>query len=227
MFYFTNYFENEYKGRTVKSIKYLLDGMRTCMDQYQQETPLSDININDIEKLTQSGERIGLLCRASLEEREKLNSNYFEDSYEALCTQDLPVTFKYDDGSIIITSPITLKKGMQKVQPGHYQLSDYLKAAAIKWQRANPDIDLKNLPEFSERLIAVVTRRALTYNRNIHCDNDNLELGRLINTLCSILGIGDNCTKLDVLSRFRECLSDEECGTEIVITSVKNASKYI
>ena len=222
MYYFTNYYDQELKNRQVKSLKNLLQASEKLLKNYSEESQISEIDLSDIEKLTQAGEKIGLLCRASLEEREKQEFDYFDDSYQALCIKDLPVSFSFDGKTVAIKTPLMLKKGSAKVKPGHYHLSEYLKAAAAVWKRNNPEIDLTASPEFEGPLIAVITRRARNYNRTIHCDNDNLEAGRLLNTLCSIIGIGDNCKKLDILTRFRECENDEEEGTEILITSLKN-----
>lgn len=222
MFYFTNYYDAEFKERQVKSIKHLLQKAEKLLKNYSEESQISDMNISDIEKLTQAGEKIGLLCRASLEEREKQEFDYFDDSHTALCIKDLPVSVSFDGVTFLVKTPLMLKKGAAKVSPGHYQLSDYLKTAAILWRRNNPEIDLTSHPAFDGPLIAIITRRAQKYNRTIHCDNDNLEVGRLINAICSILGIGDNCTKIDMLSRFRECSLPDEAGTEILLTSLKN-----
>lgn len=222
MYYFTNYYDAEFKERQVKSIKHLLQKAEKLLKSYSEESQISDMNISDIEKLTQAGEKIGLLCRASLEEREKQEFDYFNDSYTALCIQNLPVSVSFDGKVVAIKTPLMLKGGSLKVTPGHYQLSEYLKAAAVVWKKNNPEIDLTACPEFEGPLIAIITRRDQRFNKRIHCDNDNLEAGRLLNTLCSIIGIGDNCNKLDILTRFRECKNDEDVGTEILITSLKN-----
>lgn len=224
MYYFTNYYDAEFKERQVKSIKHLLQRAEKLIENYGDNRKISDISLEDIEKLTQTGEKIGLICRASLEEREKQDFDYFNDSYEALCTKNLPVSISFDGESLLIKTPLMLKRGSAKVTPGHYQLSEYLKAAAAVFSRNNPEIELTSHPAFDGPLIAIITRKAQKYNRTIHCDNDNLEVGRLINKLCSILGIGDNCTKIDMMSRFRECALPEDEGTEILLTSLKNIS---
>ena len=84
MYYFTNYYDQELKNRQVKSLKNLLQSSEKLLKNYSEESQISEIDLSNIEKLTQAGEKIGLLCRASLEEREKQEFDYFDENGDKL-----------------------------------------------------------------------------------------------------------------------------------------------
>ena len=98
---------------------------------------------------------------------------------------------------------------------GNYLLMNYVEIALQEYIEKNgPLFDKVEAP-----LVAIVKRTSNSYSKNNICDNDNIENGRIINTIMSALGYSDNPLMMDIYSCFRICKNVEEAKMEFIFTS--------
>ena len=106
-------------------------------------------------------------------------------------------------------------------------LAEYVKAAFAKWKTDHPETDFRTLKSFhnDEKLLLIITRKALRFNRDRHVDNDNFECRRVQNAICSALFISDTCNVLSLLNHFEVVDNESECGVEFKIGPAKYLAK--
>ena len=228
-----DYYENEKKNLKNSSLIGLIDKMMSITDKYEESTQLKDFNVDDICMLSASAELIDLRCRANMEEKRKELPDWDIEEIELSegFMQDIPCRADFDGKALIVTTPLTIKRGNSKslnVQKENYALSTYVAVAIKYWQRLNPEVNIYLNQEFVHgELVCIIKRKANHFNKNVHCDNDNIENGRVLNVMCSALGCSDNCKVMDLVSCFRENSKPEYIGTEFIITKRKNLNYYL
>jgi len=224
-------FQNELKGKSTKAIKNHINTISKILEQYSDDTLLTDYTLEEISTLIYEAERIALNCRASCEDIEKVRGTYFDESIVPTCLANNPCSVSFDGNSLIVKSPMTLKKGGSSNPDNlkqNYTIMTYVSLALSLWKRQHPEVDMFMQEGFTNgNLVCIIKRCAVKFNPTIHADNDNLENGRIINTMCSALGVSDNCNVLDLYSKFAKVDKKDEEGTEFIITSRNNLSKYI
>lgn len=148
---------------------------------------------------------------------------------EPSCLEDLPCQVLYDGDSLIVKTPLTVKRGLKKSSlKKNYQIFEYVYAAIKKWKKENPTIDLCTNPNFTnEILVLIIKRKAIKYSASHHCNNDHIENHTIQNVICASLGIQDHCNKVDNYLCFRQVDSAEDIGMEFILTPSKNLLKYI
>ncbi len=216
----------EKAGYTVGSIKRALTRAIKHLGDYPEELEEGELETEDSGSLIYDMEMSALRLRASFEDKKREYESYesglfYEESF--------PVKVAFDGEALRIKTSLTLRRGDSKssaVLKENYILASYVSAALKCWQEQNKDCRLYLNEKFTGgNLTAVIIRKAKKYNKNVHCDNDNLENGKILNVICSSLGCSDSCRILDLISCFRECADDS--GTEFIITGRENALKYI
>ena len=226
-------YENEKKNIKNCSLIGLIDKMASITNRYGQQTALKNFSADDICLLSAAAERIDLRCRASMEEKRKEIPDWDMGSIELSegFMQDIPCRADFDGKALIVSTPLTIKRGNSKspiVQKDNYVLSTYVAVAIKYWQRLNPEVNIYLNEEFVHgELVCIIKRKASRYNKNIHCDNDNIENGRILNVMCSALGCSDNCKVMDLVSCFRESSNPENIGTDFIITKRKHLNYYL
>lgn len=174
--------------------------------------------------------KLALMERGLLEGAERLEFDFYNPAYERRCIKDLPCKITITDDAFIIKTPLTIGRinsSSKKVQQQNYQIKDYVQTAIAIEKEKDEDgfIRISNL--FSDKkLTCIVKRKSAVFNFATLCDNDNIEDGRIINLICQTLKISDNCHNLDLIRCWKEAENDADIGSEIIITLLKNESKY-
>lgn len=175
---------------------------------------LENVSINDLDEIVHNSENIALSCRQAIEAKEYREEDYFDEEYVKICTKDNPVTISSNDNVLRIKTPMTFKRMHRDGSIAeNYLLMNYVSAAIKQYTTAHEDIfSSADIP-----LVAVIKRISNQFNSNKICDNDNLENGRIINTIMNAFGYSDNAMVMDIYSCFRLCRNIDDVGTEFII----------
>ena len=177
---------------------------------------LTSLSIPELSEIVYEGEKIALSCRQAMEEKEQTNEAPLAINQTRECIKDIPVSVAYVDGILRIKTPLTFKR-MYKDNSlkENYMLMNYVQIALKDYEEKNGLLfDKVDVP-----IVAIIKRKSNTFYSNKICDNDNLENGRIINSIASALGQSDNVMIMDIYSCFRICKQKEEVGTEFIFTS--------
>lgn len=217
-----NGFLTEMIGRIVK-----------ISDLFPLDMPLTDMSLDRLCTIVAASERISLMVRACIEEKRDLLPEWDKDEI-GICENimdTLPCSASFNEEAFIVKTPLTIKRGDSKsanVKKENYLLVSYVTAAIRYWQEQNPGKSLYLNEEFTKGdLVCIMKRKAVKFNKNVHCDNDNIENGKILNVMCSALGCSDSCRVMDLVSCFREVQNPEDKGTEFIITKRENLAKYL
>lgn len=135
------------------------------------------------------------------------------------------VRVSYKDNVLKVTTPATFKRfKIDNSLKENYVLMNYVQACLNSWASQN-NIDLFHL--IPSPCTALIIRKMTKFNRIKICDNDNMENGRIINTIFEALGYSDNALNMDLYSCFRLCNTEEECGMEFVIIPRNDVTNII
>lgn len=197
------------------------------------EYALTDADkISALKELLSIYEKGALAIRYELQSLDISNGTFFDEK-EPECSKEIPVEILETEDALIVKTPITVKRRSSdytKSATEIYYLAQYVHAAFKKWQRDNDMDDLYLFRKFDDDkfdLAFIIKRKATSFNQKLHCDNDNIENNTILNEICSALAIGDSCMYVDHLySCFRITNSEDDVGTEFIITARKNISKY-
>ena len=136
-------------------------------------------------------------------------------------TQIIPAPIKvtFEDHSLHVFTPLTFERGM----PDSYILAKLVRTELQKYQEK---VGFSLFWKLEPPLAVVILRRAQKYTSRLR-DNDNMETGRIINTVFPELGLSDNCKLVpDIHSGFRIIDSLEEEGMEFIVFSQKHAKEH-
>ena len=200
-----------------------IDELNTAIARMQRQfigkdgtDSLTSLPVPELSEIIYQGEKIALSCRQAIEEKGHESENVCNGEYKYLSTKDVPVNVMYADGILRIKTPLTLKRMYKNSSlKENYMLMNYVDIAIQDYIEKNGLLFSKvDIP-----LIAIIKRTSNDFSANKICDNDNLENGRIINTIMSSLGYSDNAMVMDYYSCFRICKHEEEVGTEFIFTS--------
>lgn len=196
-----------------------------------EKASTDEARLKEMKKLLSIFEKGALAIRQEVQQCEVLDGTFFLDGIPE-CVKDLPVTVVITEDALILKTPITIKKKSRESyerKNESYLLAQYAYTAIKKWQRENDVSDqqlYQKLDADKFDLVFIIKRKAAVFNRNLHCDNDNLENSTIQNEICSALAIGDSCLHIDHIYSCFRVADPSETGTEFIITARKNLMKY-
>ena len=169
----------------------------------------------ELNEIVYEGERIALSCRQAIEEKED-DGDEMANERIVIPKTNIPVDVQYINGILRVQTPLTLRRMFHdSALKQSYLLKNYVEIALNEYIEKNgPLFDKVEVP-----LVAIVKRTSNSYSKNNICDNDNIENGRIINTIMSALGYSDNPLMMDIYSCFRICKNVEEAKMEFIFTS--------
>lgn len=200
--------------------------------QRVEDAPFEEERIKALRELLSIYEKGALAIRQELEAY-NIKMGIDINSQRPECVQDLPVEIIEEEDALIIKTPITIKRKNNDYSKGNsegYFLSQYVYAAITSWKYENGISDQYLYQKFDADkfdMVFIIKRKATFFNDMVHCDNDNIENNTIQNVICAALALGDCCLYMDHLySCFRLTDSEDDTGTEFIITARKNLAKY-
>ena len=212
------FFDQDLRGHTINELKNLYRKM---------ETAIAQENYSEIESLNTL---IFLYLKASMEEKSYSIVMPDFDSKAVQLMEDFPVTVQWDGSLLRIKTPLIIgHKNREQIKSKKDTPIVYCVSAAINyWKYKNPDIKpFELMDQFERPLLLGVIHWYKKFNRNLLCDNDNIESSLIQNMLCSTLGISDRCDVLDYIHVARQCTEEKDIGTEFVLSSHQNVFSYL
>ena len=224
----------DYQGITIEKLKDQLsssvekgNALFKIIDKFDMSSPK---DLGEIYQHIYAVTRLALMERGFLENKERLEFDFYNPAYERLCTKDFPCKIVITNDAFIVKTPLTIGRfnsSSKKVQRQNYQIKDYIQTALAIEKEKNEDELIRISNAFSgNKLACIVIRKTAFFNFATLCDNDNIEDGRIINVICQALKISDNCLKMDLIKSWKEAENDADIGTEIIVTLLKNEQKY-
>lgn len=241
------------KGELDKTLK---NNVVNVISKYSDDDKLTDMSDEELSNLVYRFEKAALSCRKAIslkglpsslgmcgtdynslslpndleliEDKHEMYSNnlkiyYKPETWKLKC--DNIVTVSYINNVLKVTTPATFKRfKLDNSLKENYVLMNYVKASLNNWALHN-NIDLFHL--ISSPCTVIILRKMTKFNRNKICDNDNMENGRIINTIFEALGYSDNALNMDLYSCFRLCQIDKEEGMEFIVMPRNIAAEYI
>ena len=188
---------------------------RQFIDKDSDEN-LASLPISELSEIVYEGEKIALSCRQAMEEKGYEKGDYIIKEYQEISTKNIPVDVQYINGILRVRTPLTFKRMYRDGSlKENYMLMNYVEAALKEYIERNGSLfDKVDIP-----LVAIIKRTSNSYDTNKICDNDNLENGRIVNSIMSAIGYSDNPMIMDIYSCFRVCKNIEEAKTEFIFTS--------
>lgn len=142
---------------------------------------------------------------------------------DEIALKNLPVSVKFENKILTVHTPYVFRRAYGKdYTMTNFLMANFVNLALKKWLIDNGKYD--NLDDYyhdnlDEKLVVIVTRYTKKYNRNDICDNDNIETGRIINTIFSNVWRSDSAQYLDYYVRYRETDDETKWGTEFKVMS--------
>lgn len=162
-----------------------------------------------------------------------------EEKYKIDAEQNNNIGLKIecDNKKISISTPYIFKRSYG----GNYDKTNFIYADLInkqlkKWIEYNNYLvekcEIFNsliYPNY-EKMVVVITRKSKIFTVKSICDNDNIEAGRIINTIFSNINRADNAQKMSIYINYVESQNDEE-GTIFTIIKesefINNTNLYV
>lgn len=182
-----------------------------------EDKSLGLMSENDLDEVIFRSEKAAVSCRKIKEiramndevliESDEENKNAFHDT-----SAEIRVEF---DGKILkIMTPYTFKNKYEKANhQANYLLQLYVRNALIRWQKEN-SVDLFHA--LTPPLILEIKRKTLSKTRSV-ADNDNIENGRITNTIMNVLGVSDNWHNMSLYSCVEPVNDPDDGGMEFII----------
>jgi hypothetical protein len=249
----TEFIENDYFTDvspivpTGKKMNGFIKELKDIGSKYQEVIELRDYDYNDLTDMLYETERMSLILRKSLNEKQRGDVIYYSKNNEGkvekveqflkenakkddlisakICMENYPVKFDFDGKIIKIFTPLTFKRGYRKENfLGNYFLSTYLENAIYQWQN---DKKLSLYKTIQAPYIIVMKRTDLEFSIEKICDADNAENQRLINSITRAFGLPDNRQFMSLYSMFDEVDNEKDVGTWLYIFSEKDIEQYL
>lgn len=226
-----DFFPYKFKSNQTKDLKKLISLADKTLANYNDEAELTSYSMEDLTDLSYRFTQADLLIRTNTEEVEKDKGHYYDDEFDVQCIKQMPVKMDFDGETFILKTPFTIKRASSKsmyFMKENYIFLNYVHAEIKRWLKENDGIRLKFNPNFTNgNLVFIVARYSKVLKPQNHPDHDNLENGRIQNSICSALGISDRIDVMDYYSLYRNTDQDEEVGMKFIVTNRKNLFKYI
>ena len=187
----------------------LLNQLLDLKDEIEWFISVSDnIEFKNISTLLRRCELSAQQIRSYLE----YSSLKLPEKYKVRNAEELPspVRVDFSGNTLRIETPLTFNRGI----PDSYVLADSVRKVLQKYQK---DFNKPLFWKLKPPLMILIKRKAQKYTSRFR-DNDNMETGRIINTMMTELGLSDNCMLVtDVLSSFQLVSSPEDEGVEFLV----------
>lgn len=236
--------------------KTLKNNVVDVISKYTDDAKLTDMSDEELSNLVYRFEKAALSCRKAIslkglpsslgmcgtdyenlslpddlkliEDKHEMYSDICKSYYKPETWKlkyDNIVTVNYKQDVLKVTTPATFKRfKLDNSLKENYVLMNYVKAALNNWALHN-NIDLFHL--IPSPCTVIILRKMTKFNRNKICDNDNMENGRIINTIFESFGYSDNALNMDLYSCFRLCQTEKEEGMEFIAMPRNIATEYI
>lgn len=171
-------------------------------------------------------EKLQYDLRATIEQYEENRPDFSKKVSNMDCFFEMPCSFLCGKNYLKIITPITCKKRSSKssVSAEDFMLSNFLEAKISAWVYEHSDSEFRRLHRLFEReeLVCVLVRKGRKEEVSSFKDNDNIENGRLLNTMCRALSLSDSCDRMNLFSHYESVGEGEEPCTEITILRQKD-----
>lgn len=244
---YNKFYLEDYTLKNVDQIKYYLDSrINSIIEKNENSTNLTDYSYSDLSELAYYFERLGLSARSALEKKESLknlgmcednNSDFvlpedteLSENGSELLSSSLNKSFKpavwnknkdnyvdifFGDDVLKVFTPETFKRFKRSNSlKENYILMEYVSANLKRWAEQN-NVELHHL--IPAPCTVIIKRKMSKFSRLKVCDNDNLENGRIVNTIFEAMGYSDNALNMDLVSCFRLCDPSEKEGMEFIV----------
>ncbi|MBR1734867.1 MAG: hypothetical protein IJ730_05405 [Alphaproteobacteria bacterium] len=205
-----NDFETPYCLNKISEIESQIGSIKNIVDNKNESERLSDLSEKDLSDIIFRSEKIALSTRCALEKLEKQTEKNDENVDHFLSyyyQKNMPVKIDFYDSELHIFTPLTFKRFYKKQNmQENYTIMNYVNASLNIWKNQS-GIDI--ISEMSGPFVCMIIRKSNVWKRNKICDNDNLEIGRIVNEIFgNFLGTSDNALMVSIYSTFR-LVSDE------------------
>lgn len=212
---------------TAGQLKILNDKIGDFLSPYDDSTPASEIDPEDLNEALYRSELFAVSCRNAMEEDERNDADLM-NSDSLMLSEDVPaeiVSVNYFDHLLQIETPLTFFRFTKtKKDPRNYMIGTYIKAGIIKWQKEH-QFDLSEAMD--PPLVCAIIRHSPDSKIRRLCDNDNLENGRIVNEIVNALGQSDNPAVLDLISCVRPAEKKGRYGMEFLVFPRSEINKRI
>lgn len=229
---FDKYYTAPISSETVTDLLSRIEKAANILKKYEDDNKPNRIELDDLTELVYQLEVSAYSLRKSVESGVEINDISSENmkEFDEILFGNLPISARFDDQKLIISSPILLpnkrenRVNKQDVMRA-FVLADYLEVQ-LKRMKNDTESYTKIQQKFigkTVEVIAIQYRDKHTKQVNQGCvfrqapvDLDNLEISRIINAVFSFLGLSDNpwnLTDLHLACRYEP--ETDRRGTEI------------
>lgn len=215
-----------YSYNSCKEVEGSLNQMKRILSNYEEQSSLENLSKEDLNDLIYRSEKIGISCRKSWENQEFFEEISKENDINSLenLFKNYKISVDFSNKILKISCPLTFKKEKPKNHKWNYMYKDYIKLSLKKWQEEN-DFNLDKSLETP--IVIFMIRKGIGFNRSKICDNDNMENGRIINEICTVLGCSDNAMQMDLISCYRPVQNIDDCGMEFLVVERNNVESVL
>lgn len=209
----------EYKS--IKELKNSAAKIEAICEKYCGESESKPINFmtsDDLDEVIFCSEKSAVSCR-KMKELQAQNCDYFSPETDVISFEDrvryqIKVDVDFDGKVLKISTPFTFKNKYNRIHDqANYILQLYIRDALNRWQK---DHNFDLFRAIAPPLVLVILRRTPSKVRNI-ADNDNIETGRISNTIMNALGVSDNWQNLSVYSLVQRTDNPDDAGMVFLI----------
>lgn len=204
----------EYKS--IKELKSAASKIEAICDKYGSENenkPLSFMASDDIDEAIFYSEKSAVSCRKMKELQAHECDNLSPETYVISSKDRLRypgnVTVDFDGKILKIRTPFTFKNKYNRIHDqANFLLHLYIRDALIQWKNEHA---FNLYRAITPPLVLVILRKTVSETRNA-ADNDNIESGRIANTIMNALCISDNWQNLSIYSTVQLADDPDDAG---------------
>ena len=191
---------NDLKNKTENSLKIL--------KRHLQNAPIDVLDSSEINDLLKNYESSALALRYVSQQKHEA---YADDSSIDVGTCDYPIDINYGNKILKIKMPLSVYRDRNT---SHF-LSAYVSAALTIWKQNHPETSF--LFEMKPPFSVVILRVSTEWNARLIRDHDNLENGRVINSIFDAMCFSDNALNADLYSAFRISKEKSDVGMYVFV----------
>lgn len=217
-----------YQNSAYKSSSEVKNALKEVLDILNDEDMLENISFEHLKQGVYRLEKSALSLRKALE-KNSINNPKMWQKYDDLDTflsknvyDNLPVKVSFFDNTLKISTPLlfTNEKNSAKNLKQNYLIQDYIALAFDNYFQKNNDIFGKIKAPFC----VLIKRFGTKFSPTKHTDNDNFEVGRVVNYITSKIGLSDNCNDCTTIFTFEKQNND---GMEFLIFPKGDLLKHL
>ena len=209
----------EYKSiRELKNAASKIESICAESGSESESKPISFLSENDLDEIIFLSEKSAVSCRKMKEILKQNDDGFAIDSDENpirnYAKTALNVRVNFDGKMLRITTPYTFRNKYSRAnQQANLLLQLYVRDALNRWKEEN-NFDLYRA--LTPPLVLVIKRRTVSDARSV-ADNDNIENGRIANTIMNALGVSDNWQNLSLYSCVERVTDSDSAGMEFTV----------